>query len=98
MMLTIGTKTFNSRLLLGTGKYPSFDVQKEAVRVSESEILTFAVRRMNIFEPITTELPGTTRSFTLYIAAQYSGCKNSGRSGPNRETGESVRTLRHGES
>jgi thiazole synthase len=51
MMLTIGTKTFNSRLLLGTGKYPSFDVQKEAVRVSESEILTFAVRRMNIFEP-----------------------------------------------
>ncbi|MER2088237.1 MAG: thiazole synthase [Sporosarcina sp.] len=51
IMLTIGNKTFNSRLLLGTGKYPSFDVQKEAVRVSESEILTFAVRRMNIFEP-----------------------------------------------
>ncbi|HJF31045.1 MAG TPA: thiazole synthase [Sporosarcina psychrophila] len=50
IMLTIGNKTFNSRLLLGTGKYPSFDVQKEAVRVSESEILTFAVRRMNIFE------------------------------------------------
>jgi thiazole synthase len=37
-------------LLLGTGKYPSFAVQKEAVRVSEAEILTFAVRRMNIFE------------------------------------------------
>ncbi|WP_179393152.1 thiazole synthase [Sporosarcina sp. JAI121] len=51
IMLTIGNKTFNSRLLLGTGKYPSFDVQKETVRVSESEILTFAVRRMNIFEP-----------------------------------------------
>jgi thiazole synthase len=37
-------------LLLGTGKYPSFGIQKEAVRVSEAEILTFAVRRMNIFE------------------------------------------------
>ncbi|GIN90726.1 thiazole synthase [Siminovitchia terrae] len=50
-MLKIGNKTFQSRLLLGTGKYPSFEVQKEAVRVSEAEILTFAVRRMNVFEP-----------------------------------------------
>ncbi len=49
-MLTIGGKTFQSRLLLGTGKYPSFETQKEAVAVSESDILTFAVRRMNIFE------------------------------------------------
>ncbi|MBR3206102.1 thiazole synthase [Bacillus altitudinis] len=50
-MLRIGGKTFTSRLLLGTGKYPSFEVQKEAVNVSEAEILTFAVRRMDIFEP-----------------------------------------------
>ena len=50
-MLTIGNQTFQSRLLLGTGKYPNFDVQKEAVAVSDAEILTFAVRRMKIFEP-----------------------------------------------
>lgn len=49
-MLKIADKTFQSRLLLGTGKYPSFEIQKEAVAVSETEILTFAVRRMNIFE------------------------------------------------
>ncbi len=49
-MLKIANKTFNSRLLLGTGKYPSFEVQKQAVEVSQAEILTFAVRRMNIFE------------------------------------------------
>ncbi|MCM3651256.1 thiazole synthase [Metabacillus litoralis] len=49
-MLKIADKTFHSRLLLGTGKYPSFEIQKEAVTRSESEILTFAVRRMNIFE------------------------------------------------
>ena len=49
-MLKIADKTFHSRLLLGTGKYPSFETQKEAVARSESEILTFAVRRMNIFE------------------------------------------------
>jgi thiazole synthase len=50
-MLKIGPLSFNSRLLLGTGKYASFEIQKEAVEVSKVEILTFAVRRMNIFEP-----------------------------------------------
>ncbi|MDM5336990.1 thiazole synthase [Fictibacillus enclensis] len=50
-MLKIGNHEFSSRLLLGTGKFPDFDVQKEAVSVSGTEILTFAVRRMNIFDP-----------------------------------------------
>ncbi|KKK37129.1 thiazole synthase [Mesobacillus campisalis] len=49
-MLKIGPYSFKSRLLLGTGKYPDFDVQKAAVEKSQTEILTFAVRRMNIFE------------------------------------------------
>ncbi|ARK25090.1 thiazole synthase [Sporosarcina sp. P37] len=49
-MLQIADKKFSSRLLLGTGKYPSFNVQKQAVAVSEADILTFAVRRMDIFE------------------------------------------------
>ncbi|PFA62180.1 thiazole synthase [Bacillus sp. AFS015802] len=50
-MLKIGNHSFHSRFLLGTGKYPDFDIQKEAVEVSGAEILTFTVRRMNIFEP-----------------------------------------------
>jgi thiazole synthase len=50
-MLKIGPYEFQSRLLLGTGKYPNMEVQKQAVEVSGAEILTFAVRRMNIFEP-----------------------------------------------
>ncbi|NOU87149.1 thiazole synthase [Paenibacillus sp. LMG 31460] len=49
-MLKIGPYEFRSRLLLGTGKFPDFNIQKQAVEVSESQILTFAVRRMNIFE------------------------------------------------
>lgn len=49
-MLKIGNYQFQSRLLLGTGKYSDFHLQKQAVNVSETEILTFAVRRMNIFE------------------------------------------------
>lgn len=50
-MLTINEKQFKSRLLLGTGKYPDFDTQKAAVEISETNILTFTVRRMNIYEP-----------------------------------------------
>lgn len=50
-MLKIGPYEFRSRLLLGTGKYPDFETQKRAVAASDTEVLTFAVRRMNIFEP-----------------------------------------------
>ncbi|MDB5052133.1 MAG: thiazole synthase [Bacilli bacterium] len=50
-MLKIGPYEFHSRLLLGTGKFPDFQVQQEAVAASGTQILTFAVRRMNIFAP-----------------------------------------------
>lgn len=49
-MLKIGDYQFKSRLLLGTANYPSIEIQKEAIAVSETEILTFAVRRIDIFE------------------------------------------------
>jgi len=55
-LLKIGHHSFNSRLLLGTGKFPDAKIQKEAVQVSETEILTFAVRRMNIENPQETNL------------------------------------------
>lgn len=49
-MLQIGEKTFESRLLLGTGKYTDATVQQEAIDASASQILTFAVRRLDIFD------------------------------------------------
>ncbi|GAB2557427.1 thiazole synthase [Gracilibacillus alcaliphilus] len=50
-MLKVGSYQFSSRLFLGTGKYPDFDIQKQAVEKSGTEVLTFAVRRMNIYDP-----------------------------------------------
>lgn len=47
-MLKIGKYELSSRLLLGTGKYENNHIQKEAVAASETEVLTFAVRRMSI--------------------------------------------------
>lgn len=48
-MLEIGGKTFASRLLLGTGKYPDATIQQQAVEASGTNILTFSVRRLDIF-------------------------------------------------
>ncbi|GEK57536.1 thiazole synthase [Marinococcus halophilus] len=49
-MLNIGSMTFNSHLFLGTGKYKDAKTQLQAVEASETEVLTFAVRRMNLFD------------------------------------------------
>lgn len=47
-MLKIGKHELSSRLLLGTGKYADTDTQKQAVAASETEVLTFAVRRTSL--------------------------------------------------
>lgn len=47
-MLTLGKKTFTSRLLVGTGKYPSAEVARAALAESGAEIVTVAVRRVNL--------------------------------------------------
>lgn len=44
----IANLTFNSRLLVGTGKYKNFQETKDAVEASGAEIVTVAVRRVNI--------------------------------------------------
>ena len=46
--LRIGARTFGSRLLVGTGKYPSADIARQALAASGAEIVTVAVRRVNL--------------------------------------------------
>lgn len=46
--LTIAGRAFSSRLLLGTGKYRDFAETRAAVAASGAEIVTVAVRRVNI--------------------------------------------------
>jgi len=46
--LVVGTRTFASRLLLGTGKYKDFDETRRAVDESGAQIVTVAIRRTNI--------------------------------------------------
>src|SRR5262249_17721490 len=49
--LTIAGKQFESRLLVGTGKYPSHDVMRDAHLRSGTEMVTVAVRRIDLKAP-----------------------------------------------
>ena len=72
----IANKKFNSRLIVGTGKYKNLKETAEAVKASEADIVTVAVRRVNILnknEPVLmdyldpkliTYLPNTAGCFT----------------------------------
>lgn len=48
---TVAGRTFTSRLIVGTGKYKNFEENAAALEASGAEIVTVAVRRVNIADP-----------------------------------------------
>ncbi|MFA6036569.1 MAG: thiazole synthase [Legionellales bacterium] len=46
--LVIGNRSFDSRLMVGTGKYKDLDETQAAIKASGAQIVTFALRRINI--------------------------------------------------
>ncbi len=58
-LLVIGGKEFQSRLIVGTGKYPTLELMQQCHEVSGADMVTVAVRRM--------ELPGTGKTLLDYI-------------------------------
>ncbi|MEQ8733536.1 MAG: sulfur carrier protein ThiS [Rhodospirillaceae bacterium] len=50
-ILEVAGRHFRSRLLVGTGKYKDFEQTAEAIAASGAEIVTVAVRRVNISDP-----------------------------------------------
>ena len=48
---TVAGRTFTSRLIVGTGKYKSFEQNAAALEASGAEIVTVAVRRVNVSDP-----------------------------------------------
>ena len=46
--LVIAGKSYGSRLLTGTGKYKDFDETRRATQAAGAEIVTLAIRRVNI--------------------------------------------------
>jgi thiazole synthase len=50
-VLQIGSFTLGSRLIVGTGKYPSLEVMQRAHEASGTEMVTVAIRRINLDDP-----------------------------------------------
>ena len=48
---TVAGRTFRSRLIIGTGKYKDFEQNAAAVEAAGAEIVTVAVRRVNVSDP-----------------------------------------------
>ena len=48
---SIAGQTYSSRLIVGTGKYKDFEETARAIEVSGAEIVTVAVRRVNVTNP-----------------------------------------------
>jgi thiazole synthase len=46
--LTIAGRTFQSRLILGTGKFSAPETMRDALAASETEIVTVALRRADL--------------------------------------------------
>ncbi|HEX7644356.1 MAG TPA: thiazole synthase [Burkholderiaceae bacterium] len=76
--LTIAGKTYASRLLVGTGKYRDLEETRLAVEASGAEIITVAVRRVNIGqnpnEPSLLDVLPTSKYTMLPNSA---GCYNA---------------------
>ncbi len=64
--LKIGKRVFRSRLMVGTGKYPTNEIMKKALDASGAEVVTVAVRRVNLDRTSESMLDHIdTKKFTL---------------------------------
>jgi thiazole synthase len=75
--LIIAGRTFNSRLMTGTGKYANFATMREAIAASGSEIVTVAVRRVQSLTPGHEGL-GEALDWTKYwLLPNTAGCQTA---------------------
>ena len=72
--LKVGNYTFQSRLIVGSGKYPDFQTTKDATLASESEMITVAVRRVNITNPHEENLLDYFKGTNVQMLPNSAGC------------------------
>jgi len=85
--LVIGGKTFRSRLIVGTGKYPSHSVMADAHRAAGADMVTVAVRRVNLHDRSKESLIDYIDREKIFILPNTAGCYTAD---------EAIRTARLG--
>ncbi|MYN46869.1 thiazole synthase [Pseudoduganella sp. FT93W] len=77
-LLTIAGKTYQSRLLVGSGKYRDLQQTREATDAAEAEIITVAIRRVNIGQdPKAPSLLDVLPPSQYTILPNTAGCYNA---------------------
>ncbi len=82
---SVAGRSFNSRLIVGTGKYKDFEQNAAALVASGAEIITVAVRRVNVSDPKTPMLTDYIDPKKYTYLPNTAGCFNAD---------EAIRTLR----
>ena len=75
--LTIAGRSFNSRLMTGTGKYPSMEAMQQSVAASGCEIITVAVRRVQTKAPGHEGLAEAIDWSKIWMLPNTAGCKTA---------------------
>lgn len=76
--LVIGEQSFNSRLMLGTGKYTSLSIAKKSIAQSQASIITVAIRRLqDISKNKKSNLLGGLEWESLWLLPNTAGCTNA---------------------
>ena len=83
----IAGRTFKSRLIVGTGKYSSFAVMAQAHEASGADMVTVAVRRVNISDRSRESLLDYIDTSRMFILPNTAGCYTAD---------EAIRTARLG--
>src|ERR1700735_857047 len=85
--LSIADRTFHSRLFVGTGKYRSFPEMSRAHEASGAEVITVAVRRVNLTDRSKESLLDYIDRDKYFLLPNTAGCYNAE---------EAIRTARLG--
>jgi len=72
--LHIGHRTLISRLIVGTGKYATFQIMREAIEASGAQMVTVAVRRINLDRPHEESLLDFIDRSTITLLPNTAGC------------------------
>lgn len=76
-ILKIGNREFESRLFVGTGKFPSPDVMLEAVKASGTQMVTVAMKRINMLNEASDEMMSHINRDHVQLLPNTSGVRNA---------------------
>jgi thiazole synthase len=75
--LTIGGRTFRSRLMVGTGKYADADTMGRAIEASGAEVVTVSVRRVDLDRSKPASILYHLDPARVFLLANTAGCETA---------------------